>query len=91
MDETRATYGTTNEVVVTLVGENGTEKSFKLPTLLEATDVAAAAADFAAVAVNSDTAYIGVTSEADGGLSTPLSVTVDLVTTTRTKVYGSNL
>lgn len=84
MDETRAEYGTTSEVVVTFVGQSGATKTIKLPDALETNDITTYATAFRTLAINSDTAVIGIPEGNE--LTTPVDVKIDVVTTTRRSV-----
>ncbi len=92
MDETRAIYGTTTEAIVTFVSATGQEKSIKIPEAKDESAIYSYANAFANLATNSDTYVIGFPSEsADGSFDVPARVKIDVVTTTRTNVYGGNL
>ena len=84
MDETRATYGTTTEAVITLADSVGNERTIKLPNP-DSFNIETRAAAFAALATDSDTAVLYCGSNQN----IPTSVKVDIVTTIRESVYSS--
>lgn len=86
MDETYSNYGTTAEVEITLIAEDGTEKTFKLPEAKDSNSIQAAAIGFGNLATSSDSAIIGVNST--NGLVVPTKIRIDLVETTRTAIYS---
>lgn len=86
-NEVRASYGTTAEVAITFIAEDGSEKVVKLPEAKDSNSIQAAAIGFANLAISSDSAVIGVNS--NSGLVVPTAVKIDLIETTRTKIYNT--
>lgn len=86
-NEVRANYGTTAEVAITFIAEDGSEKVVKLPDAKDSSAIQSAAISFANLATNSDTAVIGVSS--NSGLVVPTAIKIDLIETTRTKIYDT--